>query len=209
MGPRSSPSRPRLVIASLNADKARELASLLGDVPFEIVSLAALVGAALPPEGEESYGVNALAKARAAARLSGSAALADDSGLEVDALGGRPGVRSARYGGAGLSDAERCAALVAELRGVPPERRTARFRCVVAVASPNGREEMVEGVVEGMITSAPRGTGGFGYDPLFFYPPLGRTFAELDPSEKNRVSHRGRALALARDVLERWGSAAG
>jgi XTP/dITP diphosphohydrolase len=148
--------------------------------------------------------VNALGKARAAARLSGAVALADDSGLEVDALGGRPGVSSARYGGAGLSDADRCAALLAELSAVASERRTARFRCVVALVSSDGSEEVVEGVVEGRITDAPRGAGGFGYDPVFCYPPLGRTFAELDPALKNGVSHRGKALALAREVLKRW-----
>ena len=204
MARKASPARPRLVVATLNPAKARELASLLGEIPFEVVGLSTIPGAALPPEGDDSYRANALAKARAAARLSGAVALADDSGLEVDALGGRPGVRSARYGGAGLSDAGRCAALLAELRGVPPERRTARFRCVVALASPDRREEVVEGVAEGVITDASRGTGGFGYDPVFFYPPLGRTFAELDPALKNRVSHRGTALTLAREALKRW-----
>lgn len=204
MGLKPSSSRPRLVVATLNPAKARELASLLGDIPFEVVGLSTIPGAALPPEGDDSYRANALAKARAAARLSAAVALADDSGLEVDALDGRPGVRSARYGGAGLSDADRGAALLAELRGVPRERRTARFRCVIALASPDGREEVVEGVAEGIITDVSRGTGGFGYDPLFFYPPLGRTFAELDPAVKNRVSHRGKALALAREVLKRW-----
>ncbi|MBI4587905.1 MAG: RdgB/HAM1 family non-canonical purine NTP pyrophosphatase [Candidatus Rokubacteria bacterium] len=205
----SSPARARLVIATLNPDKAGELAALLGDLPLEVVGLATIPGAALPPEGDESYAANALAKARAAARASNSLALADDSGLEVDALGGRPGVRSARYGGSGLSDADRCAALIAELKGMPSERWTARFRCVVALVSPDGREEVVEGVVEGIITEAVRGTGGFGYDPVFFYPPLGRTFAELDPAAKNRVSHRARAAAAAREVLKRWVSAAG
>ena len=204
MGLKSSSSRPRLVVATLNPAKARELASLLGDIPFEVVGLSTIPGAALPPEGDDSYRANALAKARAAARLSAAVALADDSGLEVDALDGRPGVRSARHGGAGLSDADRCAALLAELKGVPPERRTCRFRCVIALAAPDGREEVVEGVAEGRIPDALRGTGGFGYDPLFFYPPLGRTFAELDPAVKNRVSHRGKALALAREVLKRW-----
>lgn len=206
MGPAPSPSRPRLVIATLNPAKARELASLLGDLPFDVVSLATIPGAALPPEGDDSYRANALAKARAAARLSRSFALVDDSGLEVDALDGRPGVRSARYAGSGLSDSERSAALLSELRGVPPERRTARFRCVTALVSPDGSEEVVEGVVEGLITDVARGTGGFGYDPLFFYPPLGRTFAELDPAVKNGVSHRARALAAAREVLKRWAS---
>ncbi len=206
MAPASSRSNSqlRLVIATLNPGKARELASLLGDLPFEVVSLAAVPGAALPLEGDESYRSNALAKARAAARVTGAVSLADDSGLEVDALGGRPGVSSARYGGPSLSDADRCAALLSELCGVPPERRTARFRCVVALVAPDGREEVVEGVVEGIILDAPRGGGGFGYDPLFFYPPLGRTFAELDPAAKNAVSHRARAAAAAREVLKRW-----
>ena len=204
MGLKSSSSRPCLVVATLNPAKARELASLLGDIPFEVVGLSTIPGAALPPEGEDSYRANALAKARAAARRSDAVALADDSGLEVDALGGRPGVSSARYGAAGLSDAGRCAALLAELSGVPPERRAARFRCVVALVSPDGREEVVEGVAEGRITDGARGTGGFGYDPVFFYPPLVRTFAELDPGQKNRVSHRGKALALAREALKRW-----
>jgi len=202
--PASSPSKPRLVLATLNPDKARELASLLGDLPFEIVDLSAILGASLPAEGEESYRANALAKARATVRASGAFALADDSGLEVDALGGGPGVRSARYGGLGLSDADRCKRLFAELRGVPGARRTARFRCVVALAAPDGREEVVEGVVEGLITEAPRGTGGFGYDPLFFYLPMNRTFAELEPTVKNRVSHRAHALARAREVLKGW-----
>jgi XTP/dITP diphosphohydrolase len=204
VGRRPSISRPRLVVATLNPAKARELASLLGDIPFEVVGLSTIPGAALPPEGEDSYRSNALAKARAAARRAGAVALADDSGLEVDALDGRPGVRSARYGGAGFSDADRCAALLAELSGVSPGRRAARFRCVVALVSPDGREEIVEGVAEGRITEAPRGAGGFGYDPVFFYPPLGRTFAELDPALKNEVSHRGKALALAREVLKGW-----
>ncbi len=204
MGPASSLSRPHLVLATLNPDKARELASLLGDLPFEIVGLSAIPGASLPAEGEESYRANALAKARATVRASRAFALADDSGLEVDALGGQPGVRSVRYGGPGLSDADRCKRLLSELRGVPAARRTARFRCVVALAAPDDREEVVEGVVEGLIAEATRGTGGFGYDPLFFYPPMNRTFAELPPAAKNRVSHRARALALAREVLRRW-----
>lgn len=196
-------------MASLNPDKARELAALLADLPVEVVSLAAIPGATLPPEGAESYRANALAKARAACRRGGALALGDDSGLEVDALGGRPGVGSARYGGPGLSDAERCRRLLGELGGLPPERRAARFRCVVALAAPDGREAVVEGAVEGRIAEAPRGRGGFGYDPVFFYPPLERTFAELEPADKHRVSHRGQALARAREVLARWLAAGG
>ena len=196
-----SPSRPRLVLATLNPGKARELAALLGDVPWELVALADLPGAALPEETGATYAENALAKARHAARLTGARALADDSGIEVDALGGAPGVRSARFGGPGLDDAGRCALLLETLRGVEAARRTARFRCVIALADPDGRAELCEGVVEGVIAEAPRGRNGFGYDPVFVYPPLGRTLAELTPEEKARVDHRGQAARAARRLL--------
>ncbi len=197
----SSPARPLLVLATLNAAKARELVALLGDIPYEVRGLAELPGARLPEEAGDTYRANALGKARAAARLAGAWALGDDSGIEVDALGGAPGVRSARFGGPGLDDAARCALLLEALRGVPPEERTARFRCVVAVVDATGRERTAEGVAEGVITDAPRGHHGFGYDPLFFYPPLRRTFAELAPEEKARVDHRGRAVRAARRFL--------
>ena len=193
--------RPRLVLATLNRAKARELAGLLGDTPYELHALAELPGAALPEETGDTYRANALLKARAAARLTGACALADDSGIEVAALGGAPGVHSARFGGPGLDDAARCALLLDALRGVPPEARAARFRCVVALVDPGGREHTAEGFVDGVITDAPRGTNGFGYDPLFLYPPLGRTFAELSPEEKARVDHRGRAVRAARHFL--------
>jgi XTP/dITP diphosphohydrolase len=197
----SSPSKPLLVLATFNAGKARELTALLDDLPFEVRALGEFPGAALPDETEDSYRGNALLKARAAARLSNALALGDDSGLEVDALGGAPGLRSARYGGPGLDDAGRCARLLAALTGVPPEKRTARFRCVIALADAAGRAEFTEGVVEGMIADAPRGTQGFGYDPVFYYPPLGRTFGELPAAEKARVDHRGRAVGAARRLL--------
>ena len=151
-----------------------------------------------------SYVANALGKARAVTAATGLLALGDDSGLEVDALGGRPGVLSARYGGEGRSDADRCRALLEELRGVPPERRTARFRCVVALCAPSGTEATVEGIVEGVLLDAPRGHGGFGYDPLFYCPPLGATFAEAPAAAKDGVSHRGRAIAQARPLLIKW-----
>jgi len=197
----SSPSRPRLVLATLNRAKARELAALLGATSYELHALTELPGAALPEETGDTYRANALLKARAAARLTGACALADDSGIEVAALGGAPGVHSARFGGPGLDDAARCALLLNALRGVPPEARAARFRCVVALVDPGGREHTAEGFVDGVITDAPRGTNGFGYDPLFLYPPLGRTFAELSPEEKGRVDHRGRAVRAARRFL--------
>jgi len=185
----------------MNRAKARELIALLGEIPFEVRSLADHPGAAAPDENENTYRGNALVKARAAARLAGTWALGDDSGLEVDALGGAPGLHSARYGGPGLDDAGRCARLLEALRDVPDDRRTARFRCVIAIVDPDGREWVVEGVAEGTITRAPRGGGGFGYDPLFYYPPLGATFGELSEDAKARVSHRGLAAAAARRVL--------
>ena len=201
--PSSASSRARLVVATLNAAKGAELAQLLDDgVPFQVVTLGALrPDAVSPAETGTSYAENALLKARAAAVLTGDLTLADDSGLEVDALGGGPGIHSARYGGPGLSDAERTRQLLAALEGVESGRRTARFRCVIALVEPGGREQLAEGVVEGIIAHAPRGTAGFGYDPVFIYPPLGRTFGELSDVEKAKVSHRGRAIAAARRLL--------
>jgi XTP/dITP diphosphohydrolase len=197
----SSRSRRRLVLATLNPGKGRELADLLGDVPFEIQLLADVPGARLPEETGETYAENALVKARAAVKLTGALALGDDSGLEVDALDGAPGLYSARFGGPGLDDRGRLELLLERLRGVPRARRTARFRCVIALAGPQRAEQAVEGVAEGLIAEAPRGKGGFGYDPVFFYPPLGRTFAELSDTEKAAVSHRGLALQAARRLL--------
>ncbi len=177
---------------------------LLAGLPCRVLDLADFPSVSLPPEGGESYQENALGKARVAARATGELSLGDDSGLEVDALGGRPGVLSARYGGDGLTDEGRYRKLLRELDGVPPERRGARFRSVVALCAPEGREATAEGVVEGVILEAPRGTGGFGYDPVFYHPPLGATFGELAPEAKDPVSHRGRAMARARRILLQW-----
>jgi XTP/dITP diphosphohydrolase len=200
----ASPSDRRLVLATANRAKGRELAALLADLPYRIQDLSEFPGVVLPPEGDVSYAENALGKARAVTAATGLPALADDSGIEVDALDGRPGVLSARYGGEGLSDSERNALMLRELAGVPRERRTARYRAVVAVTAPDGREATTEGTVDGVLLEAPRGTGGFGYDPLFYYPPLGATFAEIPAASKHAVSHRGRAMARAREVLRRW-----
>ena len=180
------------------------MAALLVGVAWSIRSLADYPDVTLPPAGATSYADNALVKARAVAAATGALALADDSGIEVDALDGRPGVLSARYGGSELSDAARCAIMLRELAGVPPERRTARYRCVIALAAADGREAAVEGLVEGVLLDEPRGSSGFGYDPIFCSPPLGATFAELPAEAKNAVSHRGRALVRAREVLLRW-----
>jgi XTP/dITP diphosphohydrolase len=189
------------VVATLNRGKAREIAALLAGVPHDVRVLADMPGARLPPEGETSYRENALAKARAAARFAGARALADDSGLEVEVLGGGPGVLSARFGGPGLDDAGRVRHLLDCLRGVEPARRIARFRSVIAIVGADGGEDVVEGMVEGVIAEAPRGAGGFGYDPVFIYPPYGRTFGEVSDEEKWRVDHRGRAMAAARRLL--------
>jgi XTP/dITP diphosphohydrolase len=204
-----------LLLATANVAKARELAALLTGIPYRLRTLADFPGVTLPPEGADSYVENALAKARAAAAESGVLALADDSGLEVDALGGAPGVLSARYGGEGLSDAERCAKLLEALKGVPPLKRSARFRCVIAIvepagreATPAGREATVEGKVDGILLDEAVGTGGFGYDPIFYYPPLDATFAQLSAEEKQSVSHRGIAMARARALLMDWHRAA-
>ena len=211
-----------LLLATANVAKARELAALLTGIPYRLRTLADFPGVTLPPEGADSYVENALAKARAAAAKSGVLALADDSGLEVDALGGAPGVLSARYGGEGLSDAERCAKLLEALKGVLPLKRSARFRCVIAIvepagreatpagreATPAGREATVEGKVDGILLDEAVGTGGFGYDPIFYYPPLDATFAQLSAEEKQSVSHRGIAMARARALLQSWHRAA-
>lgn len=152
-------------------------------------------------ETEESFEGNALKKALAVAAFTGLPALADDSGLEVDALGGAPGVRSARYAGEGASDAENVEKLLHEMRGVPDEKRGARFVCVIALAQPDGRAEIFRGGVEGRIGGTPAGIGGFGYDPVFYPEGHGRTFAEMSPKEKDSMSHRGRALGKLRAYL--------
>jgi XTP/dITP diphosphohydrolase len=198
---------PRLTLATANAGKVRELTRMLAGFGYTVQSLADVGGVRLPPEGEESYAENALGKARPVAAATGTVALGDDSGLEVDALGGRPGLASARYGGPGLGDAERVTRLLAEL--APVSARAARFRCVLALVAPWGEETLVEGVVEGVLTDAPRGTHGFGYDPIFLVPALGQTFGELSDAQKDELSHRARAVAAARPILARWATGGG
>jgi XTP/dITP diphosphohydrolase len=193
-----------LLIATQNAGKLREYRALLGDLEVELRSLADVVAAPPVDEVGDTYLANARAKAQAVAAHCGLPALADDSGLEVDALGGAPGVRSARFaadaipGGVPGDERANLALLLERLRGVPDERRGARFRCTIVVAHPDTSELVAEGSCEGVITPAPRGSAGFGYDPVFFYPPLGRTFAELTPAVKDQVSHRARAVERLR-----------
>jgi len=180
------------------------MAALLAGIGVRVVDLADFPRVVLPPEGETSYADNALGKARAVVRATGLLSLADDSGIEVDALGGRPGVLSARFGGEGLDDAGRNLEMLRVLAHVPPPQRSARYRAVIALSAPGGREATTEGVVEGVLLTAPRGAGGFGYDPLFFYPPLGATFAEIPAEAKHAVSHRGLAMARARLIVAEW-----
>ena len=205
-GPREAQQRDAslesLVVATGNAGKLREFRDLLAGLPFAITAQGDL-GIPSPEETGSTFLDNALLKARHAAAASGAAAIADDSGLEVDALGGAPGIYSARYAGVDAKDADNNAKLLAALRaaGAPPWR--ARYRCALAfVAGPEDPAPMVaDGVWEGCIVESPRGTGGFGYDPYFYLPDLQLTAAELDPAEKNRRSHRGTAMRALRDLL--------
>lgn len=187
----------RLVLATFNRGKARELQALLALADLELVPLADWPGAVAPHEHGATLLENARIKALAALARTGVASLADDTGLEVDALLGAPGVHSARFAGAGASDAANIERLLRELAHTPPAQRTARFRTVCVVVSPDGRERVAEGVLEGRIALAGRGSGGFGYDPVFELPD-GRMLAELSDAQKNAISHRGSAAkALA------------
>lgn len=191
----SAPGALRLAVATLNEGKLRELADALEGLPFELLSATDLGVTTFPEETGDSYEENALMKAGHLAVASGLPALADDSGLEVDALGGAPGVRTARFGGPGLTDGERMAHLLKRIRDVPDAGRTARFVSVIVLATPAGAVQAFRGTSEGRILHGPRGQNGFGYDPIFFSPELGKGFAEASLGEKRSVSHRGRALA--------------
>jgi XTP/dITP diphosphohydrolase len=193
----------KLLLATNNKGKMREYKSLLSGVLFELVSPAALGITTEVDEVGESFEENARLKASILARESGLLTLADDSGLEVDALGGEPGRLSARYAGEGASDRDRIDYLLSRLKGVPWERRSARFRCVIAIATPEGEVELCSGECPGVITFEPKGEQGFGYDPIFYLPELDKTMAELPLEIKNRVSHRGKAAEKAREVLRR------
>lgn len=193
--------RPTLLIATTNAGKCREISDLLGDLPVTLQSLAGSPGAPQVPEDGTTYDANALGKALTIAQWSQRPTLADDSGLEVDALRGAPGVHSARYAGPEQDSRANIAKLLRSLTGVPIAERTARFRCVIVVAGPDGATLTAEGTCEGVIAEHPRGSVGFGYDPVFLFPPFGLTFAEMSAAMKNQVSHRARACAALRDRL--------
>jgi XTP/dITP diphosphohydrolase len=190
-----------LLIATGNPGKVREYDELFAGLPITCISPAEIGIHLQVDESGTTYAENATIKAVAFARASGRVTLADDSGLEVDALDGRPGVHSARYGGPGLGDADRWRSLLKELVDIPWGERTARFRCVIAVASPEGEVTTVDGTCEGVIAFSAAGEGGFGYDPVFYLPDHGCTMAQLPAGVKNQISHRGRAAEAARPVL--------
>ncbi|TAK07869.1 XTP/dITP diphosphatase [bacterium] len=193
-----------LLVATTNAAKLAEIEAVLKDIPVQVLSLSALGGSPKVVEDGKTFEENALKKARTLAEFSGFLTLADDSGLEVDALDGAPGILSARYSGENANDARNNEKLLRVLAGLPQEKRGARFVCVIALCSPissDGRERVFRGECEGWIALEPRGENGFGYDPLFFYPPLGKTFAEIDRETKGRFSHRGKALAKLKRAL--------
>jgi len=185
---------PVLVVATSNPGKLSECAAFLAPLGYEVLDLSAIPDAPEVDETGSTFEANARLKAESCSRYTPHLVLADDSGLEVDALSGAPGVHSARYGGVGLSDPERCMLLLREMMAVPDGRRTARFRCVLALARDGRTLRTFDGAVEGTILREPRGTNGFGYDPIFFHAPSGRAFAELSCEEKQAVSHRGQAL---------------
>lgn len=191
----------KIVLATRNAHKVQELRQLL-DVPgLQLLGATEFPGAPEVVEDGDTFTANALKKARALAVFTGITAMADDSGLGVDALDGRPGVRSARYAGEAAKDADNVRKLLAELEGQADRR--AGFRCVIALVDPHGKEIVVEGACRGRIIERPRGAGGFGYDPVFVPDGYDLTFAELSSGEKNRISHRGRALAQLRELLNK------
>jgi len=190
-----------LLVATNNAGKVREYETLLAGLPVTLVT-PALAGIQMDvDENGATFEENALIKARAFGEASGLTTLADDSGLEVDALGGAPGIRSARYAGEPATDADRYNRLLGALRDVLAGERTARFRCVIAIVLPDGRSFTFPGKCEGVIGEEPRGSHGFGYDPVFYMPALGLTMAEISPEVKDRVSHRGRAAMRMRPFL--------
>jgi len=194
---------PKLLLATNNKGKVREYRHLLHDLPYELVTLAEQNITTVVAETGQSLEDNARLKATALAKESRLITLADDSGLEVDALGGEPGPLSARYAGEDASDKERVRYLLGRLEGVPWEKRKARFRCVIALAKPDGQVELCQGERRGYITFAPKGEQGFGYDPVFYLPELDKTMAELSLEIKNQVSHRGQAARQVYQKLER------
>ena len=194
----------RIIFATNNQDKMKEIRAIMADFPAEIVSLKEAGIHADVDENGNSFEENAIIKAEAICRLTGCVTIADDSGLEIDALGGEPGIYSARYMGEDTSYRIKNANLIERLTGVPDEKRTARFVCAVAAAFPDALTQTVRGTIEGRIGYEEAGENGFGYDPIFYLPEYGCTTAQMAPEDKNKISHRGRALEKIRPVLENY-----
>ena len=190
----------KIVAGTRNAGKVREIRQALAELPFEVSGIPD-AGLADVEETGVTFSENAILKARYYALHTGDYCLADDSGLEVDALDGAPGVYSARYSGQGATDAANNQKLLLALQDVPPEKRTARFRSVLALAGPDGSLLLADGTCEGVILAEPKGDGGFGYDPLFWMPDQQKTLAEMTLQEKNAISHRGNALKVLKQKL--------
>ena len=199
----------KLLLATTNRGKAREYRELLAGLPFVLTTLSDEGITFEVEENEGSFEGNARLKAVAYSRTSGLMTLADDSGLEVDALNGEPGVRSARYAGENATDEERVAFLLNNMKTVPQGKRTARFQCVIALAQTAEKVVVCHGFCEGEIAFAPKGSGGFGYDPVFYFPEYALTMAELSPEVKNQVSHRGRAVREVYKLLRQIGGVRG
>ena len=190
-----------LVLATRNRHKGEELAALLGDLGIKIRTLDEFPDAPEVIEDGNTCEANAVKKARAIAEFTGLPTVADDTGLEVDALGGRPGVHAARYAGENATYEDNCRKLLRELMGVPRERRTARFLTVAAIALPSDGIRVAQGMLNGVIAEEASGTLGFGYDPVFLIPELGKTLAQLSADQKNTISHRAKAFTQAKDLL--------
>lgn len=199
----TSATQRTLVVATMNRGKLREVRDLLSGLPVHLISLDEFPGIAVAEETGSTFAENAAIKALYYARATGHWALADDSGLEVDALDGAPGVRSARYAGSQADDRANNMKLLNALRDVPSEKRTARFFCAMALSSPEGVLATAAGRLEGFIGDEPRGANGFGYDPHFYVPELGMTAAQMPPEQKNLISHRGQALRAILPEIER------
>jgi len=193
--------RRKIIAATKNRGKLKEIGQLLSGLPYEVISMTDAGVKEDIDETGATFEENALIKARAVWKVTGETVLADDSGLEVDYLGGAPGVYSARYAGEGATDQDRNNKLLAALAGVPAEKRTARFVCVIAIIFPDGREKLVRGTCEGYIAAEPCGSNGFGYDPLMYIPELGMTIAQMDDDMKNKISHRGNAMRQVLEIL--------
>ncbi|MFC1920672.1 XTP/dITP diphosphatase [Chloroflexota bacterium] len=195
--------KQKLLLATNNKNKVREYRSLLKGVPFKLVTMAEEGITTEVDEVGESYKENAILKATLLAAESGLIALADDSGTEIDALGGEPGILSHRYAGEGASDSDRNIYLLSRMQDVQEGNRSASFHCAIALATPGGEVETCHGECRGTITFEPRGEQSFGYDPIFFIPELGKTMAELSLEEKNSISHRGHAARKAAELLKK------